>query len=77
MHVLLICSGCCDFVWYISLVLSMVAEIDGGEGSSVGVWREYISWVQAQVLFKRILRGWSYKVEGAFGGEKWKCFAVH
>jgi hypothetical protein len=23
----------------------------------VGVWREYISWIQVQVLFKRILRG--------------------
>jgi hypothetical protein len=29
MYVLLVCIGCCDFVWYISLVLSMVAGIDG------------------------------------------------
>jgi hypothetical protein len=36
----------------------------------VGAWEEFISWVQVQVLFKRILRGWSYKVEGAFGGKK-------
>jgi hypothetical protein len=28
-HVLGVCSGCCDFVWYISLVLFMVAGIDG------------------------------------------------
>jgi hypothetical protein len=41
-----------------------------GEGSSVGVWREFISRVQVQVLFEIISRRWSYKVEGAFGGEK-------
>jgi hypothetical protein len=35
----------------------MVAGIDGGEGSSVGVWREFIFQVQVQVLFERILRG--------------------
>jgi hypothetical protein len=29
MHVLLVCSGCCDFVWYISLVWSMVQESMG------------------------------------------------
>jgi hypothetical protein len=46
MHVLLVCSGSLDFVWYISLVSSMVTEIDGGEGSSVGAWREFISRVQ-------------------------------
>jgi hypothetical protein len=28
-HVLVVCSGCCDFVWYISLVLFMVVGIDG------------------------------------------------
>jgi hypothetical protein len=48
-----------------------------GDGSSVGALREFISQVQVQVLFKRILRGWSYKVEGAFGGEKWEYFVVH
>jgi hypothetical protein len=58
MHVLLVCSGSCNFVWYIFLVLFIIA------------WREFIYWVQVQVLFKRILRGWNYKVEGAFGGEK-------
>jgi hypothetical protein len=58
MHALLVCSGSCDFVWYIFLVLFIIA------------WREFISWVQVQVLFKRISRGWNYKVEGAFGGEK-------
>jgi hypothetical protein len=26
--------------------------------------------VWVQVLFERILRGWSYKFEGAFGGKK-------
>jgi hypothetical protein len=50
MHVLLACIGCSDFVWYVSLVLSMFAGIDGVEGSSVGVWREFISGVQVQVL---------------------------
>jgi hypothetical protein len=48
----------------------MVAGIDAGEGSNVGVWRKFIFSVQVQVLFERILRGWSYKIEGAFGGEK-------
>jgi hypothetical protein len=43
----------------------------------VGAWREFISRIQVQVLFERILRGWSYKVEGAYGGEKWKYFTVH
>jgi hypothetical protein len=42
MHVLVICSGSLDFVWYIFLVSSMVAGIDGGDGSSVGAWREFI-----------------------------------
>jgi hypothetical protein len=55
----------------------MVTRIDGGEGSSVGVWREFISRIQVQVLFERISREWSYKVEGAFGEEKWECCAVH
>jgi hypothetical protein len=32
--------------------------------------------VQVHVLFKRILRGWGQKVEGAFGGDKWKYFSV-
>jgi hypothetical protein len=45
MHVLLVCSGSLDSVWYICLVSSMVAGINGGEGSSVGVWREFISQV--------------------------------
>jgi hypothetical protein len=35
----------------------------------VAAWGEFISWVQVHVLFKRISRGWSHKVEGAFGGE--------
>jgi hypothetical protein len=42
----------------------------------VEAWREFISRVQVQVLFERILRGWSYKVEEAFGGEIWKYFPV-
>jgi hypothetical protein len=42
----------------------------------VGAWGEFVSRVQVQVLFKRILRGWSHKVEGAFGGERLKCFLV-
>jgi hypothetical protein len=69
-HVLLVCNCCCDFVWYISLILFMVAGINGGEGSSVGAWGQFISRVLVQVLFERILRGWSYEVEGAFNGEK-------
>jgi hypothetical protein len=28
------------------------------------------------ILFERISSGWSYKVEGAFGGERWKYFLV-
>jgi hypothetical protein len=36
----------------------------------VGAWGEFISRIQVQVLFERILRGWSYKFEGAFGGKK-------
>jgi hypothetical protein len=36
MHVLFVCSGSLDFVCYISLVSSMIAGMDGGEGSSVG-----------------------------------------
>jgi hypothetical protein len=59
------------------LVLSLVTGINGGEGSSVGAWRKFISRVQVQVLFERISRGWIYKVEGAFDGEKWKYFPVH
>jgi hypothetical protein len=55
----------------------MVAGIDGGEGCSVGAWREFIFRVQVQVLCKRILWGWSYKVERAFSGEKWEWCAVH
>jgi hypothetical protein len=39
MHVLLVYSCSLNFVWYICLVSSMVAEIDGGEESSVGAWR--------------------------------------
>jgi hypothetical protein len=46
MHVLLVCNDFCDFIWYISLVLSMVAGIDGGEGSSMGACREFIFCVQ-------------------------------
>jgi hypothetical protein len=53
MHVLLICSGSLNFVWYIYLVSSMVTEIDGKEGSSVGAWRYIISWVQVQVLCEK------------------------
>jgi hypothetical protein len=46
MHVLLVCSGSLNFVWYICLVSSMVAGINGGDGSSVEAWREIISRVQ-------------------------------
>jgi hypothetical protein len=46
----------------------MVAGIDEGEGCSVGVRREFISWVQVQVLCERISWLWSYKVERAFSG---------
>jgi hypothetical protein len=35
-HVLLVCNGSVNFIWYIFLVSSMVAGIDGGAGSSVG-----------------------------------------
>jgi hypothetical protein len=77
MYVLLLCSGSLDFVWYIFLVLSMVVGIDGGEGSIVGAWSEFISRVQVQVLCERILWGWSYKVKRAFSGEKWECCTVH
>jgi hypothetical protein len=28
-------------------------------------------------LFETISRGWNYKVEGAFGGEKWECGALN
>jgi hypothetical protein len=34
MHVLFVCSGFYDFVWYIYLVLFMIAGIDEGEGLS-------------------------------------------
>jgi hypothetical protein len=54
MHVLLVCNGSLNFVWYICLVSSMVTEIDREEGSSVGAWREFISRVQVQVLCERI-----------------------
>jgi hypothetical protein len=54
MHVLLVCSSFLNFVWYICLVSFMVARIDGGEGSSVGALREFISQVQVQVLCERI-----------------------
>jgi hypothetical protein len=33
----------------------MVAGIDEGEASGVRAWREFISRVQVQVLFERIL----------------------
>jgi hypothetical protein len=33
-------------------------------------WGEFISQVQVHVLFERILRKWSDKVEGSFGGER-------
>jgi hypothetical protein len=36
MHVLCVCYGYLNFIWYICLVLSMVAGIDGGERCSVG-----------------------------------------
>jgi hypothetical protein len=36
MHVLFVCSGSLDFVCYISLVSSMIAGMDGGEGSKCG-----------------------------------------
>jgi hypothetical protein len=36
MHVLLVCSGSLNFLWYISLVSSMVAGIDGGRDQ---VWK--------------------------------------
>jgi hypothetical protein len=77
MHVLLICCGYLNFVWYICLVSFMVAGIDRGEGCSVGAWSEFISRVQVQVLCERILWWWSYKVERAFSEEKWECCAVH
>jgi hypothetical protein len=77
MHVLLVCCGYLNFVWYICLVSSMVAGIDGGEGCSVGAWREFIYWVQVQVLFERISWWWSYKVERAFSGGKRECCVVH
>jgi hypothetical protein len=77
MHALLVCNGFLDFVWYICLVSSMVAGIDGGEGSCVGAWREFISWVQVQVLCERISWGWSYKVERTFSGEKCESCTVH
>jgi hypothetical protein len=69
MHVLLIYCGYLNFVWYICLVSSMVAGIDGGEGCSVGTWRDFISLVQVQVLCERISWWWSYKVERAFSGK--------
>jgi hypothetical protein len=47
----------------VSLVLSIVARIDGGEGSSVRAWREFISQVQVQVLFERILRGGAIRLK--------------
>jgi hypothetical protein len=31
MHVLVVCCGYLNFVWYICLVSSMVVGIDGGE----------------------------------------------
>jgi hypothetical protein len=77
MHVLLVCSGSLNFVWYIYLVSSMVAGIDGEEGSSVGAWREFISRVQVQVLCERISWWWSYKVERAFSGGKWERYTVY
>jgi hypothetical protein len=77
MFVLLVCSGSFNFVWYICLVSSIVVEIDGGEGSSVGAWREFIFRVQVQVLCERISWWWSYKVERVFSGEKWECCTVH
>jgi hypothetical protein len=46
MRVLLVCCGYLNFVWYICLVSSMVAGIDGGERDSVGAWREFIFRVQ-------------------------------
>jgi hypothetical protein len=70
-------SDSLDFVWYICLVSSMVAGIDGGEGSSMGAWREFIFRVQVQVLCERISWRWSYKVEREFGREKWECCAMH
>jgi hypothetical protein len=42
MHVLFVCSGYLNFIWYIYLVSSMIAGIDGGDVSSVGAWREFI-----------------------------------
>jgi hypothetical protein len=46
MHVLLVCSGSLNSVWYICLVSSMVVEIDGGAESSMGACREFIFRVQ-------------------------------
>jgi hypothetical protein len=50
-------------------MLYFLSFIDGGEGSSVRVWREFISWIQVQVLCEIILWRWSYNVERAFGGK--------
>jgi hypothetical protein len=77
MYVLLVCSDSLNFVRYICLVSSMVAGIDGEEGLSVGAYREFIFWVQVQVLCERISWWWSYKVKRAFSGKKWECCAVH
>jgi hypothetical protein len=41
----------------------MIVGTDGGEGSSVGAWREFTSWIQVQVLCEIISWWWSYKVE--------------
>jgi hypothetical protein len=48
----------------------MVEGINEGKGSSVGAWRESISWIQVQVLYERISWWWRYKVERAFSGGK-------
>jgi hypothetical protein len=57
MHILLVCYGYLNFVCYICLVSSMVAGIDGGEGCSVRVWREFISQVQVKYCVKEFRGG--------------------
>jgi hypothetical protein len=42
----------------------------------VEAWGELLPWVQVQVLFENMARGWSYKTKGTFGGKKLEMLCV-
>jgi hypothetical protein len=72
-------------MYYLYVVIFMVyllSFIHGcrnrwGRGMKCGsMERIYFPGLSAGIVWKNF-EGWSYKVEGAFGGKKWKYFPVY